>query len=96
MAARKQVESDPYRVMTEELLEEVVRDFLVAAEDYGEAFRELGPRGQYSDMHRKMAKLKRAVWDGEELQREQPREIAADLIAHCLILMFLLDEEGDR
>lgn len=76
--------------MTDEILPELLDKFLVASRDYGEAFRELGERGQYSDMHRKMAKLKRAIWEGEPLERETPEQIVGDLFGHVLILSYLL------
>jgi hypothetical protein len=67
--------------------------FLVAGSDYGEAFRELGLRGQYSDMHRKMAKLKRAIWDGQPLARESVEEVLGDLFGHILIALYLIAED---
>lgn len=60
---------------------------------YGtEAHRELGVRGQFSDIWRKIAPLKRALWEGEELPKEQPREICLDLIGHAILTIMMLDE----
>lgn len=83
--------SGAYREMLRDL-PGLARGWMVAASDYGEAFRDLGMRGQYSDMHRKMAKLKRAVWDGEVLLRETVPEIVGDLFGHVLISRYLLAE----
>jgi hypothetical protein len=48
---------------------------------------DLGPRGQFSDMYRKMIKLKRAMWEGEEdkLTTEGVDEILMDLVGHCFL-----------
>lgn len=62
--------------------------------DYGEPPFDLGAAGQYSDMHRKMRKLKRALWDGQTLTGEQPLEICQDLMGHlALTIAFLRHEE---
>jgi hypothetical protein len=58
--------------------------------DYGDAFIELGPKGQFSDIWRKIAKLKKAVWEDQVLVGEQPDQIIAETIHHLLILRFLL------
>jgi hypothetical protein len=59
--------------------------------DYGDGAAVLGIRGQYSDMNRKMTKLKRSLWDGYQLTGEQPREILMDLIGHCFLTIDMLD-----
>lgn len=67
--------------------------------DYGggSAF-ELGERGQYSDIHRKMIKLKRSMWDGEELGFEGQAEVISDLIGHLFLTLHMmqLKEEAQR
>lgn len=54
----------------------------------GTAFT-LGERGQFSDMYRKMMKLKAAMWDGNESQlvSEGVDEIIKDLIGHCFLTL---------
>lgn len=54
----------------------------------GSAF-DLGERGQFSDMYRKMIKLKRAMWDEDEsvLTTEGVDEIIMDLIGHCFLTL---------
>lgn len=86
------MKKDPYLDMKDRIAPEVLERFLEASEDYGETFRELGLKGQFSDIYRKIGKLKRSIWDGHELKRESPREIAGDIIGHCLIIMYLYDE----
>ena len=54
---------------------------------------ELGLPGQFSDIYRKIGPLKRALWEGKTLAREQPREICLDLIGHCLLTIAMLDHE---
>jgi hypothetical protein len=53
----------------------------------------LGARGQYAELWRKMAKLKKALWDGEALVGEQPREILLDFIGHCFLAIDMLDRQ---
>lgn len=49
----------------------------------------LGPRGQFSDIYRKMMKLKIGLWDGEEekLTSEGVDEILMDMIGHCFLTL---------
>lgn len=61
-----------------------------------ENHRELGIRGQFSDLHRKHGKLKKAIWDGKPLASEQPREILMDQISHCFLMLAMMDEEEGR
>lgn len=59
------------------------------AEYGGGAAFDLGERGQFSDMYRKMIKLKRAMWDEDEsvLNTEGVDEILMDLIGHCFLTL---------
>lgn len=91
-AGRQADDQDVYDDMIERIAPEVLQRFKHAGQDYGETFRQLGLAGQYSDIHRKVGKLKRALWDGIELEREEPAEIAGDLIGHCLIIIKLIEE----
>jgi hypothetical protein len=79
--------------MVNKILPEAVTRFREKSSDYGEVFRELGLAGQYSDMHRKMHKLKKWMWDGEELKGEQVDEILQDLFGNILISLYLYHEE---
>lgn len=81
---------EPYDIMIGGIMPDLALKFQQAALDYGDAFEELGLKGQYSDMHRKMKKLKRAIWDGETLTRESVEEIMGDLFGHVLISLYLL------
>jgi len=73
-----------------------VKRFREKSSDYGDVFKELGIAGQYSDMHRKMYKLKRAMWEGEELKGEPPEEILSDLFGNILISIYLYEEAKDK
>lgn len=53
----------------------------------------LGIKGQFADIWRKIWKLKKALWDGVELQGEQPIELIDDLIAHLLLTRDLLTQD---
>jgi hypothetical protein len=67
------------------LLQEWVTLFIGKQKDYGDSADDLGAPGQYSELHRKMGKLKKALWDGEALAGEQPDEVLFDLIGHCFL-----------
>lgn len=56
----------------------------------------LGPAGQFADIWRKIGPLRRSLWDGRELTREQPEEICLDLIGHLLLTVDMLREGVDR
>ena len=60
----------------------------------GAAF-DLGERGQFSDMYRKMIKLKRAMWDENEsvLTTEGVDEILMDLIGHAFLTLVMRDRK---
>lgn len=61
--------------------------------DYGDTYKVLGSKGQFSDISRKYWKLKHAIWDGKPLVGEQVDEICMDIISHCFLLM-QCQEEG--
>jgi hypothetical protein len=50
----------------------------------------LGVKGQFADIWRKVGKLKKALWDDELLEGEQPLEIIDDLISHLFLTRDLL------
>jgi hypothetical protein len=74
------------------LLPEWWAQFKKKNNEYGTHDDDLGMRGQYADIHRKMKKLRNALWDGKPLTHEQPREVILDLIGH----LFLTLAKGDR
>lgn len=79
----------------ERILEEWRDKFLEANADYGDSYESLGAAGQFGEIWRKVPKLKRSMWDGKPLNREQPREILMDLIGHCFLAIHLLDHGND-
>jgi len=71
--------------------------FVEASQHYGpDNANVLGPAGQFSDIWRKIGPLRRALWDGAELEREQPDEICFDLIGHLLLTIDMLQQGVDR
>lgn len=75
----------------EQILDDIVAGWRERGRhNYGDAFLELGSRGQFSDIWRKVKKLKRSVWDGIELVGEQPEQIFAEIIPHCLMAIYCL------
>lgn len=63
----------------------------------GSAFA-LGERGQFSDIYRKMMKLKLAMWEGkeDELTSEGVDEILMDLIGHCFLTLVMRQRRLQR
>lgn len=62
--------------------------------EYGPgAADDLGLAGQWGDLHRKVAKLKRAMWEGDPsyLTRESMPEILQDIIGHCLLALEMVE-----
>lgn len=67
--------------------------FQAAYIEYGPgAADETGLAGQWGDLHRKVKKLKRFMWEGDaaHLTRETPEEILIDLIGHCFLALEML------
>lgn len=80
----------------EEVIPEVVELFLNKSNDYKNAHESLGPKAQYVDLHRKMGKLKSALWDGQELQYEQVDEILMDLAGHVFLALDGINKENNK
>lgn len=78
----------------EKILDVVVTDWRMKRQDYRDAFVVLGSRGQFSEIWRKVYKLKNAIWDGYELKGESPEQVAEEIIPHCLMLVYLLRRES--
>lgn len=77
-----------------ELLPEWWVLFKTKNNEYGTHEDDLGMRGQYADIHRKMKKLRNALWDGQPLTHEQPREVILDLIGHLFLTLAKGDKDG--
>lgn len=88
---------EAYQYINEVIAPQVLAHFKDKQRDYagGPAFLFLGSKGQFSDLNRKFWKLYAAVWEGKELEGEQPIEIAEDMIGHLLLLIFTLQQEDD-
>jgi hypothetical protein len=70
-----------------EILPKALELYLKKTKDYGGLSGGLGPRAPFVDMWRKILKLKRCMWDGDELKFEQTDEIIMDLIGTCLNIL---------
>lgn len=79
--------SETARQICEELLPRWVSQFLEKNAGYGDMADELGPAAQFVDIHRKVGKLKRALWDQKDIGHEDAEEVAQDLIGHCFLLL---------
>lgn len=88
---------EPYDIRTasgmfiyEVLLPRFLKHFFDKNADYGDQHRSgLGLKGEFVGLHRKMAKLQKAVWDEEELVGEQVPELLYDLIGTALLMLDL-------
>jgi hypothetical protein len=85
---------EAYASIFDEIVPEAIAFFKSKTLDYrgGPAFLLLGARGQFSDINRKFWKLYQAIWEGQELEGEQPEEIVKDFIGHSLLLLYCLRE----
>lgn len=80
------------------IVPEVLQRFAEKNAEYGNnANRDLGIKAQFVDIHRKMIKLRRALWDDEPqaLKSEPVEEVIGDLVAHLLLTLDML-REGDQ
>ena len=69
--------------------------FQMKSREYGEAAHDLGPKAQFVDMSRKFVKLRRAMWEGQELTTEGVDEILLDLIGHCFLTLEMRRRAGE-
>jgi|SRR5688572_4292142 len=83
---------EPYDDMIDIMLDNFIPGWREAANDYGRAFMELGLRGQYVEVQRKVYKLKQELWEGRKLNREDSGQIALELIGNCLIIAWLYSQ----
>lgn len=75
----------------EVLLPEFLERFFAKNADYGDQHRAgLGVAAEYVGIHRKVEKLKKALWDGQTMNGEDAREMLFDLIGQCFIVLDLL------
>ncbi len=93
-AKRGKYPSDTARQIMEELLPEWQATFLERNKGYGDMADELGPAAQFVDIHRKVGKLKRALWDEQDIGAEDVREVTLDLIGHCFLLIRTLEDKA--
>jgi hypothetical protein len=64
--------------------------FIKKQMDYGDSANDLGMEGQYAELHRKIGKLRRAMWEGKPLVNEGLEEVLMDLIGHCFLSLLFL------
>jgi hypothetical protein len=78
-----------WRIMNDVLPDSLLR-FAGKNREYGNnATHDLGPSAQFVDLYRKVIKLRRVLWDGEDeaiFKSEPIDEVIDDLIAHLLLL----------
>lgn len=84
--------TEAYLIIERDIIPAALERFRSRQRDYsgGPAFLMLGAKGQFSDINRKFWKLYRAIWEGQQLDGEQPMEIVEDFVGHCFLLLFCL------
>jgi hypothetical protein len=82
-----------YKYIVEELAPRILARFVAKGKDYGDAYKLLGAKGQFSDINRKFWKLYNSIWCDQQLKGEGPEECAEDIIGHCLLLIMILERE---
>lgn len=92
-------ETDLAKRIIEKHLPEAMDHFLMRNAEYGDDDDfNLGVRGQYVDISRKVQKLKRRWWGGEsepdEGAGESTRVIVMELIGHLLMSLDYMDQTG--
>ncbi|QSL67826.1 hypothetical protein [Nocardia phage P3.1] len=95
--------SDDAAMIMRELVPDWLRQFGGKNKDYADGGEDtfhtadlLGARGQFADMWRKMGKLYRALWKGQEMRGEKSDEMVMDLIGHCFLTLRYLLQKGDK
>lgn len=88
------ITTDEAKLIVEYLIPEWWMQFKRKNNEYGTHADDLGMRGQYADIHRKMKKLRNSLWDGLPLTHEQPREVVLDLIGHLFLTLAKGDKDG--
>ena len=73
-----------------DILREAQELFLHKNRGYGNTAEYLGAKGQFSDIYRKVGKLKHTLWDGNEPVGESIEEMCMDLIGHCALTIHFL------
>lgn len=88
------ITTDEAATIIEHLIPEWWSLFKRKNNEYGTHTDDLGMRGQYADIHRKLKKLRNFMWDGKTLTHEQPREVILDLIGHLFLTLAMGDKDG--
>ncbi len=79
------------------LMPELARSFEEWAKEYKQE-RDLGKRGEFVSLYRKVRKLKTLVWDRDHARtplkwREDERTIIKEVVAHGLLMLLDYDKE---
>src|SRR3546814_15738351 len=78
------------------IMPEWLRLFSEKNREYGDNAKVLGLKGQFSDMWRKLGKLKSALWDDKELKFEGADEIMMDPLGHLFLTLQMMRVKEER
>jgi hypothetical protein len=87
-------EANPaFKRCTTDIITDVIDRFAIASLDYQDGAQDLGIKGQFADINRKVLKLRKALWDGKPLVGESVQVVLSDLIAHCLLTLDMISTQ---
>lgn len=74
---------------------DALEHFVKRNKGYGESASDLGVKGQYADINRKVIKLRRRLWEDVpvSLGDEPTEEVCFDLIGHLLLTVDMLRQQ---
>lgn len=80
--------------IVDRLIPEITKDFDIWGLEYQQE-RDLGIRGEFANLYRKVRKLKTTIWDGVDSSgwRESKRTILKEVVAHGLLALVDLDAD---
>lgn len=88
-------QTDQAEVICEDLVPAWRALFLQKNAKYRAVGNNLGARGVFPDINRKVGILKDRVWDGNETEGESTEEVINDLIGHLFLMQYMLLQEEE-
>lgn len=88
------IATEQARDIMDRIVPEWAEEFLRKNRKYKAVTNDLGPRGVFPDVNRKVGILKSRMWDGEPTVGEPTREVIMDLVGHLLLMVHMMDEEA--
>ncbi len=80
------IPSEQAKRIVYDVLPNALQHFLEKNKDYAD-WPNLGDKGEFVEIWRKVHKLKSSLWEGKPLVGEQTKEILTDLLGHILLAL---------